>query len=129
MYDDTPQQDGSWDPTLDELNAELDPDVDRRAGAEPVRDDDDSPIPDVLFDAVNEAAAALSQLAEAIHLVECLPRSSVQPEVRERLHRFRAYHMAELEGKGSDWLGGPYLVDALAELVQPLEELVAPGAD
>jgi hypothetical protein len=30
--------------------------------------------------------------------------------------RFRAYHMADLEGANGGWLGGPFLADALRQL-------------
>ena len=62
---------------------------------------------DATREAIEDLEIALEAFAAAFRR---LPDSAVTA-------RFRAYHLAEVEGTmGGDWMGGPFLRDALHDL-------------
>lgn len=64
----------------------------------------------LVAEAIADAIEAIEHLAVELHNAA---------GTDDRIRRFNAYHLADLEGAGAEWLGGPYLIDALRELAEP----------
>lgn len=67
---------------------------------------------------LTEKAEALEEALEAL----ATAREALEAAGLAQDPAFRAYHLAELEGAEHGWLGGPFLVDAIAEALAEINE-------